>query len=102
MINLDRCSYCMAVLCYRISLYLLKKTNWYLRIFFCMKLKIYSLMAAFSLLILQSCCNEHDIYYIDSVSGSDSNSGLSPDESWKSFKNVNDIRLNPGDKLLLT
>lgn len=101
MINLDRCSYCMAVLCYRISLYLFKKTNWYLRIFFCMKLKIYSLMAAFSLLILQSCCNEHDIYYIDSVSGSDSNSGLSPDESWKSFKNVNDIRLNPGDKLLL-
>lgn len=27
MINLDRCSYCMAVLCYRISLCLLKKNK---------------------------------------------------------------------------
>lgn len=39
-------------------------------------------------------------YYIDSTEGNDSRSGISPDEAWKSFENLNRV-FNPGDKILL-
>lgn len=57
----------------------------------------------FSLLlsiIFCSCNSTQKIYYIDSLSGSDNNSGLSPEEAWKSIKNIKDIRLEPGDQIL--
>lgn len=38
-------------------------------------------------------------YYIDSVKGSDVNSGLSSTEAWKSFSNINRTTLNAGDKV---
>lgn len=40
-------------------------------------------------------------YYIDAVNGDDSNSGTSPDEAWQTFKNVSNLRLKEGGKLLL-
>jgi hypothetical protein len=36
-------------------------------------------------------------YYVDSVHGSDSNDGLSPDKPLKSLKKVNQLDLKPGD-----
>ena len=36
-------------------------------------------------------------YYLDSTSGSDSNSGLSPDEAWQTFQPLADQELQPGD-----
>ena len=41
------------------------------------------------------------IYYIDNLGGSDSNTGLSLGEAWKSFKNVNDREFKPGEQILL-
>ena len=41
------------------------------------------------------------IYYIDNLGGSDSNTGLSPGEAWKSFKNTNDREFKPGEQILL-
>ena len=41
------------------------------------------------------------IYYIDNLGGSDSNTGLSPGEAWKSFKNANDREFKPGEQILL-
>jgi len=40
-------------------------------------------------------------YYIDSVRGSNNNSGLSPQSPWRDFTNINGKVLNPGDRLLL-
>lgn len=40
-------------------------------------------------------------YHIDSRNGSDNNSGLSPENAWKTFDNVKNITFSPGDKLLL-
>ncbi|THF73752.1 sugar-binding protein [Cohnella fermenti] len=40
-------------------------------------------------------------YYVDSVSGSDSNDGLSPSAAWKTFSHVNNTIFAPGDRILL-
>ena len=40
-------------------------------------------------------------YYVDSATGSDSNSGGSPTEAWRSLENINDTTFQPGDRLLL-
>lgn len=40
-------------------------------------------------------------FYIDSDQGSDSASGLSVSESWKSLANVNSGKFRPGDRILL-
>ncbi len=39
-------------------------------------------------------------YYLDSVSGSDSNAGTSPDQAWKTLARANEQTFGPGDKLL--
>lgn len=39
-------------------------------------------------------------YYVDSVSGSDSNSGTSPDAAWKTLAKVNATTFHPGDRIL--
>lgn len=36
-------------------------------------------------------------YYIDPTKGSDSNTGLQPEQAWKSFRQVNGLQLAPGD-----
>ena len=39
-------------------------------------------------------------YYVDSVSGNDGNSGLSPAVAWKSLEKVNSVVFKPGDSIL--
>jgi parallel beta-helix repeat protein len=40
------------------------------------------------------------IYHIDSSSGDDSRSGTAPEQAWRSLEKANDVRLEPGDRLL--
>ncbi|MBN1506920.1 MAG: right-handed parallel beta-helix repeat-containing protein [Sedimentisphaerales bacterium] len=40
------------------------------------------------------------VYYVDSTSGDDGKSGLSPRQAWKSLTKVNDPVFRPGDKVL--
>ena len=40
------------------------------------------------------------VYYIDSVSGSDANSGLSENAAWQSAAKLRGLALNPGDQVL--
>ena len=40
-------------------------------------------------------------YYVDSTTGSDSNSGGSPTEAWRSLDKINRTTFQPGDRLLL-
>jgi len=39
-------------------------------------------------------------YYVDSVDGSDANSGLTPDGAWESLSQVNFLTYQPGDSIL--
>jgi hypothetical protein len=39
-------------------------------------------------------------YYVDSMSGRDDNSGVSPSASWKSLSKVNSTTFHPGDRIL--
>jgi hypothetical protein len=41
------------------------------------------------------------IYYVDSVSGNNSNSGTSTSSAWQDFTNVNSTTFQPGDQILL-
>ncbi len=41
----------------------------------------------------------NNVYYIDSVNGSDSNNGKSQSFPWKTVENVRGLSLNPGDKI---
>lgn len=50
--------------------------------------------------LLCSCSFGHKVYYVDSTSGSDKHSGLSPDKAWKSLVNIKNLKLEPGDQLL--
>lgn len=65
-----------------------------------------------SLFILGSCgthstdsSNEKNstgvIYYVDSQTGKDSNTGLSPETAWVSLKKINSMVFKPGDRILL-
>lgn len=42
----------------------------------------------------------YTVYYVDSESGSDNNSGTSPNSAWKSLEKVNSIIFKPGDSIL--
>lgn len=42
-----------------------------------------------------------ETYYIDSVSGSDENSGTSPENAWQSIDRANQTALSAGDRILL-
>lgn len=41
------------------------------------------------------------VYYVDSVNGNDANSGVSPQQAWRSLGQASAAPLNPGDQLLL-
>ena len=41
------------------------------------------------------------IYFVDSVTGLDTNNGFSPERAFKSFEKINGMKLSPGDKILL-
>jgi hypothetical protein len=40
-------------------------------------------------------------YYVNANVGDDSNSGTEPSKAWKTFKNIDELELSPGDKILL-
>lgn len=44
----------------------------------------------------------HAAYYIDPVSGNDGNSGLAPDLAWRTFRQINALRLAAGDRVEIT
>src|SRR5205807_3350931 len=44
---------------------------------------------------------EGAIYYVDSKTGDDANSGTSPDHSWKTLARVNQAVFHGGDRILL-
>ena len=44
---------------------------------------------------------QSEVYYIDAVDGSDSNAGNSPDKAWKSFENLKQVTLEPGNTVNL-
>ena len=54
----------------------------------------------FLLLLVLSISNASN-YYVSSSTGSDSNTGTSPQSPWKTFKNIATLKLSPGDSLLL-
>ena len=41
-----------------------------------------------------------DTFYVDSINGSDDNSGKSTQSAWKSLEKVNATTFKPGDKIL--
>lgn len=41
------------------------------------------------------------VYYIDSIDGSNANTGTSPEAAWKDFAKINNRTLGPGEKLLI-
>jgi len=45
-------------------------------------------------------CHDGNTYYVDSITGNDSNSGATPEEAWKSLTNVNSTVFGPGDTIL--
>lgn len=53
------------------------------------------------LIMALSSCASGTTYYISSSEGNDDNNGTSKKTPWKSFANVNEMRLQPGDKVLL-
>jgi len=74
----------------------------------------YKTIILFSLLfvtsnVLLGCSNDDDettikisdAYFVDSVNGNDSNAGNSPDKAWKSFNNLKQITLEPGNNVSL-
>ena len=52
-------------------------------------------------LVLSSAAASADTYYVDSINGSDSCTGLSPESAWKSLSKVNTTPFSPGDSILL-
>ncbi|MBQ2945639.1 MAG: hypothetical protein IJD95_03635 [Clostridia bacterium] len=53
------------------------------------------------LIMTLSSCASGTTYYISSSEGNDENKGTSAKSPWKSFANINAMRLKPGDKVLL-
>lgn len=48
-----------------------------------------------------SACTTTHTYYFDSELGHDDNAGTSENQAWKTFNPLREVRLNPGDKILL-
>ena len=66
--------------------------------------KIISLLLCFAMIFSLGCAAfaaDGTTYYIDSVSGSDDNSGTSPEQAWKSIDKANQTVYSAGDKILL-
>lgn len=45
-------------------------------------------------------CSFSECYYMDSITGDDSNSGTSPSRAWKTLDRLNKQEFKPGDKIL--
>lgn len=45
-------------------------------------------------------CQGGNTYYVDSITGNDSNSAATPEEAWKTLTNVNSTVFGPGDAIL--
>lgn len=52
------------------------------------------------LMLAMGCTQKNSVFYIDYISGDDSNSGRSEKSAWKTTKNINPAQINPGDKIL--
>lgn len=59
------------------------------------------LLSLFVLLLLGCSGNTPSYYYLDAMNGNDGESGRSADKAWKSLSKLQDVRLKPGDKVLL-
>lgn len=59
------------------------------------------LLSLFVLLLLGCSGNAPSYYYLDAMNGNDSKSGRSADKAWKSLSKLQEVRLKPGDKVLL-
>ena len=59
------------------------------------------LSACLLLLVLASCSEFSTTYYLDAANGNDNQSGLSESNAWKSLYKLRDVKLNPGDRVLL-
>lgn len=68
----------------------------------CQLLCLLALLTAMS--CLTSCTTteaKYNAYYLDAQNGNDANNGKSPETAWKSFQNLKQAKLNPGDQVLL-
>ena len=52
--------------------------------------------------LLAACSDSPVCYYLDATGGDDNNSGLAPDEAWKSLEKLRGVKLLPGNKVLLS
>lgn len=43
---------------------------------------------------------DYTVYYVDSITGNDSNTGISPSAAWQSLNKVNSMVFKPGDSIL--
>ena len=60
------------------------------------------LSACLFLLAMASCSGPSAVsYYLDVTNGDDSRNGLSEATAWKSLSKLRDVKLNPGDRVLL-
>ena len=51
--------------------------------------------------LLAACSDGPVCYYLDATGGNDNNSGLTPGKAWKSLEKLREIKLQPGNKVLL-
>ena len=49
--------------------------------------------------LLAACSDSPVCYYLDATGGDDNNSGLAPDEAWKSLEKLRGVKLLPGKKV---
>ena len=59
------------------------------------------LLSLFALLLLGCSGNTSSCYYLDAMNGDDNKNGHSVDNAWKSLSKLKNVRLKPGDKVLL-
>ena len=61
------------------------------------------LSATFLLVLLFNIsCSYAETYYVDSLKGKDTNNGLQPSTAIKTLRKASQLKLNAGDKLLLS
>ncbi|MDD6703202.1 MAG: hypothetical protein PUE34_02525, partial [Clostridiaceae bacterium] len=72
-----------------------------------MKNKVFKKMTAVFLTVLMavlaipvSAESFYDVYYIDSISGDDLNSGKTQSDAWKTTENLKTLELDKGDSVL--
>lgn len=63
-------------------------------------MKLLKLLYALSIILL-SACNNNKTYYIDSIQGNNSNNGTNKNAPLKSLSALQNITINPGDRILL-